>query len=233
MKQPNASQDRALHRAGGVPRRRIAAARRMRPTPTARCVGRAPAGAEVTVHERRDRLHAHRDRRRRRQLPLPVPAGRRLHARGRARTAAASAPGRRSRVSLGNTTTVNLAATATRRLRHDRGASARSINRVDVTSTESATNITARGDRSACRSTATLTDVALLAPGVSARRHRVRRHLLRRLVGGGERGLHQRPQRHRLLQPHRLLLGAVRVLRGSSRSRPAATRSSSAAPPAA
>ena len=50
--------------------------------------------------------------------------------------------------------------------------------------------------------------------GLEQGRFRLRRRLVRRVVGCRELGLHQWTQRHGLLQPHRVLVGAVRVLQG-------------------
>ncbi len=96
----------------------------------------------------------------------------------------------------------------------DHGEGSRVVNAVDVTSTEIATNIT-REELERLPVERDLLSVALLAPGLNkGDDFRTRRRLVRRILRGREHDLHQRPQRHRLLQPHRLLVGAVRVLQG-------------------
>ena len=112
----------------------------------------------------------------------------------------------------------------------------RIVTAVDVKSTESATNVT-REELERLPVERDLLSVALLAPGLDQGRRgcarRQLRRLLRRLLDRREHRLHQRPQRHRLLQPRRLLRRCRTRSTRNSRSRPAATRSSSAARPAA
>ena len=94
----------------------------------------------------------------------------------------------------------------------------RIVTAVDVKSTESAMNVT-REELERLPVERDLLSVALLAPGLTrGRREHVRcrqlRRFIRRLVDRGEHRLHQRPERHRLLQPCRLVHGAVPVLQG-------------------
>ena len=93
----------------------------------------------------------------------------------------------------------------------------RIVTAVDVKSTESATNVT-REELERLPVERDLLVRGAARAGPEQGRHdcarRQLRRLLRRLVGRREHHLHQRPQRHGLLQPHRLLLRAVRVLQG-------------------
>ena len=108
-------------------------------------------------------------------------------------------------VSLGKTTVVNASA-----IDEVQVVGSRTSKVIDLTSTESATNLTQEQ-----------LDAAAGRAGPAVRRRtrarrsqgRFRRPVLRRFVGSRKRRLHQRLERHRFLPPHRLLVGAVLLLR--------------------
>ena len=155
-----------------------------------------------------DGLRTHGDGGFGRQLPLPVPAGRQLHRRSQAERPDRRHAGQRQHQPRQRDHAESRGASTELETVQVQGTS---ISPIDVTSTE------IRDERHR-RTVAAPADRARCAVGGAARAgrgaRRIRRHLLRRFVGRGKRGLHQRPERHRLLQPRRQLQRAVRVLPG-------------------
>ena len=110
-------------------------------------------------------------------------------------------------VTLGAATTANCNGRRASRWKRSRSLGTRIVTPVDVKSTESATNVT-REELERLPVERDLLAVALLAPGLNKGDDdlcwRQLRRVVRRLVGCREHGLHQRPERHRLLQPCRV-----------------------------